>query len=61
MVAPVPPNSLAVRLLPDKKTSTCSWLRRGCREYTDSGEAIHILRKILIRVSASHGLILKLH
>ena len=30
--------------------------------YTDSGEAIHILRKILIRVSAKlDWLILKLH
>ncbi len=64
-VAPVPPNSLAVRLLKDKK-DTELFMASGAAGigavYTDSGEAIHILRKILIRVSAKlDWLILKLH
>jgi multidrug resistance efflux pump len=64
-VAPVPPNSLAVRLLPDKKDIDlfmASGAAGAGAVYTDSGEAIHILRKILIRVSAKlDWLILKLH
>jgi len=64
-VAPVPPNSLAVRLLKDKK-DTDLFMASGAAGigavYTDSGTAIHILRKILIRVSAKlDWLILKLH
>ena len=64
-VAPVPPNSLAVRLLKDKK-DTDLFMASGAAGigavYTDSGEPIHILRKILIRVSAKlDWLILKLH
>jgi multidrug resistance efflux pump len=64
-VAPVPPNSLAVRLLKDKK-DTELFMASGAAGigavYTDSGTAIHILRKILIRVSAKlDWLILKLH
>lgn len=64
-VAPVPPNSLAVRLLPDKKDVDL-FMASGAQGmgavYTDSGAAIHILRKILIRVSAKlDWLILKLH
>jgi multidrug resistance efflux pump len=64
-VAPIPPNSLAVRLLPDKK-DTELFMASGAAGigavYTDSGAAIHILRKILIRVSAKlDWLILKLH
>jgi multidrug resistance efflux pump len=64
-VAPVPPNSLAVRLLPDKKDVDL-FMASGAAGmgavYTDSGEPIHILRKILIRVSAKlDWLILKLH
>jgi multidrug resistance efflux pump len=64
-VAPVPPNSLAVRLLPDKKDVDlfmASGAAGAGAVYTDSGAAIHILRKILIRVSAKlDWLILKLH
>lgn len=64
-VAPVPPNSLAVRLLKDKKDVDL-FMASGAvgigAVYTDSGVALHILRKILIRVSAKlDWLILKLH
>jgi len=64
-VAPVPPGALAVRLLKDKKDVDlfmASGASGAGAVYTDSGEAIHILRKILIRVSAKlDWLILKLH
>ncbi|HET7810345.1 MAG TPA: efflux RND transporter periplasmic adaptor subunit, partial [Steroidobacteraceae bacterium] len=64
-VAPIPPNSLAVRLLKDKKDVDlfmASGAAGAGAVYTDSGAAIHILRKILIRVSAKlDWLILKLH
>ena len=64
-VAPVPPNSLAVRLLPDAKDREL-FMASGAQGvgaiYTDSGAAIHILRKIIIRVGAKlDWLILKLH
>jgi multidrug resistance efflux pump len=64
-VAPIPPHSLAVRLLPDKKDVDL-FMASGAAGigavYTDSGVPIHILRKILIRVSAKlDWLILKLH
>jgi multidrug resistance efflux pump len=64
-VAPIPANSLAVRLLKDKKDVDL-FMASGAAGmgavYTDSGAAIHILRKILIRVSAKlDWLILKLH
>ena len=64
-VAPIPPNSLAVRLLPDGKDKDI-FLAAGAHGagavYTDSGEAIQILRKVLVRVSAKlDWLILKLH
>lgn len=64
-VAPIPANSLAVRLLKDKKDVDL-FMASGAggigAVYTDSGVAIHILRKILIRVSAKlDWLILKLH
>jgi multidrug resistance efflux pump len=64
-VAPIPPNALAVRLLPDAKDKDI-FLAAGAHGagavYTDSGEMIHILRKILLRVSAKlDWLILKLH
>ncbi len=64
-VAPIPPNSLAVRLLKDRKDVDL-FMASGAggigAVYTDSGEPIHILRKILIRVSAKlDWLILKLH
>ena len=64
-VAPVPPNSLAVRLLADRNDRTlfmASGAAGNGAVYTDSGAPIHILRKILIRVSAKlDWLILKLH
>jgi multidrug resistance efflux pump len=64
-VAPIPANSLAVRLLKDKKDVDL-FMASGAggigAVYTDSGVPIHILRKILIRVSAKlDWLILKLH
>jgi multidrug resistance efflux pump len=64
-VAPVPPGALGVRLLADKKDVDlfmASGAAGNGAVYTDSGAAIHILRKILIRVSAKlDWLILKLH
>jgi len=64
-VAPVPPNSLAVRLLKDKRDVDlfmASGAAGAGAVYTDSGAANHIRRKILIRVSAKlDWLILKLH
>jgi multidrug resistance efflux pump len=64
-VAPIPPGALAVRLLKDKKDVDlfmASGAAGAGAVYTDSGVAIHILRKILIRVSAKlDWLILKLH
>jgi multidrug resistance efflux pump len=64
-VAPIPPNSLAVRLLKDKKDVDlfmASGAAGAGAVYSDEGVAIHILRKILIRVSAKlDWLILKLH
>jgi multidrug resistance efflux pump len=64
-VAPIPPYALAVRLLPDAKDRDI-FLAAGAAGagavYTDSGAAIHIIRKILLRVSAKlDWLILKLH
>ena len=64
-VAPIPPQSLAVRLLPDGKDKDI-FLAAGAHGagavYTDSGHAIQILRKILVRVSAKlDWLVLKLH
>jgi multidrug resistance efflux pump len=64
-VAPIPPNSLAVRLLTDKKDKDV-FLAAGAKGsgavYTESVEAIQILRRILLRISAKlDWLILKLH
>jgi len=64
-VAPIPPNSLAVRLLTDAKDKDL-FLASGAKGqgavYTDSGHAIQILRRIILRVSAKlDWLILKLH
>ena len=64
-VAPIPPNSLAVRLLVDDKDKDV-FLASGARGagavYSDSGHIIHILRKVFLRVSAKlDWLILKLH
>jgi multidrug resistance efflux pump len=64
-VAPVPPNSLAVRLLMDGKDKDlflAAGARGGGAVYTDSGEMIHIIRKVILRVGAKlDWLILKLH
>jgi multidrug resistance efflux pump len=64
-VAPIPPNALAVRLLPDAKDKDL-FLASGAKGqgavYTDSGEMIQIIRRIILRVSAKlDWLILKLH
>jgi multidrug resistance efflux pump len=64
-VAPIPPNSLAVRLLTEGKDQDI-FLASGARGqgavYTESGEAIHILRKVILRIGAKlDWLILKLH
>jgi multidrug resistance efflux pump len=64
-VAPVPPNSLAVRLLKDRKDKDlflASGAQGGGAIYTDSGAPIHILRKVILRVGTKiDWLILKLH
>jgi len=64
-VAPIPPHSLAVRLLKDAKDKDL-FLAAGAQGagavYTDSGHMIHIIRKVIIRVGAKlDWLILKLH
>lgn len=64
-VAPVPPNCLAVRLLPNGRDQDI-FLAAGAHGagavFTDSGHAIQILRKVLVRVGAKlDWLILKLH
>jgi multidrug resistance efflux pump len=64
-IAPIPPNALAVRLLVDERDKDL-FLASGAHGagavYTDSGHAIHILRKIIIRIGAKlDWLILKLH
>ena len=65
-VAPIPPHGLAVRLLPGGgRTRISSWRRArtaGALSTPTSGEMIHILRKVIVRVSAKlDWLILKLH
>jgi multidrug resistance efflux pump len=64
-VAPIPPYALAVRLLPDAKDKDI-FLAAGARGsaavYTDSVEAIQILRKVILRIGSKiDWLILKLH
>ena len=64
-VAPIPPGALAVRLLVEPKDRDV-FLASGARGmgaiYTDSGEIIHVLRKIILRVGSKlDWLILKLH
>jgi multidrug resistance efflux pump len=64
-VAPIPPNSLAVRLLPDGKDKDI-FLAAGANGagavFTDSGHMIHIIRKVIVRIGAKlDWLILKLH
>jgi len=64
-VAPIPKNSLAVRLITTGKDQDL-FLASGAYGqgaiFTDSGHMIHILRKVLVRISAKiDWLILKLH
>jgi multidrug resistance efflux pump len=64
-VAPIPPFALAVRLIPDGKDRDI-FLAAGAdgagAVFTDSGELVHIWRKVLVRTSAKlDWLILKLH
>lgn len=64
-VAPIPPNSLAVRLLKDEREKglfLASGAAGAGAVYTDSGKAIHILRKVILRIGTKiDWLILKLH
>ena len=64
-VAPIPPSSLAVRLLTngkDKDIFLASGARGSAAVYSESGEMIHIIRKVILRVGAKlDWLILKLH
>ena len=63
-VAPIPKNSLAVRLVPDKGDKNlflASGAHGYCAIYTDSLEEIQILRKVLIRITTKlDWLILKI-
>ena len=64
-IAPIPPGHLAVRLHLDDKEKDV-FLPSGATGngavYTNSGEAIHILRKVIIRVGTKlDWLVLKLH
>ena len=64
-VAPIPPGALAVRLLTtgrDEDLFLASGAAGNGAVFTDSGEPIHIIRKIILRVGAKlDWLILKLH
>jgi multidrug resistance efflux pump len=64
-LAPIPAYGLAVRLLPagkDEKIFLAAGAHGAGAIYSDSGKAIQILRKILVRVSAKlDWLILKMH
>jgi hypothetical protein len=64
-VAPIPAHSLAVRLLPaekDKDLFLAAGAHGAGAVYTDSGAALHIIRKIIVRFGAKlDWLILKLH
>jgi multidrug resistance efflux pump len=64
-VAPIPPYCLAVRLIADgndKDLFLAAGAHGAGAVYSDRGEMIHILRKIIVRVGAKlDWLILKLH
>ena len=64
-VAPIPPQCLAVRLRvaeKDKELFLAAGAQGGGAVYTDSGAALHILRKVILRVGSKlDWLILKLH
>ncbi len=64
-VAPIPPHCLAVRLLVDGKDKDI-FLAAGAHGagavYTDEGQMLHLLRKVMIRVGSKlDWLILKMH
>jgi multidrug resistance efflux pump len=64
-IAPIPPHSLAVRLVKDRYDKDL-FLASGAQGvgaiYTDSGAPVHIIRKVILRVGAKiDWLILKLH
>lgn len=64
-IAPIPPYSLAVRLVVDKKDKDV-FLASGAigagAVYTDKGHILHIIRKVIVRVGAKvDWLVLKLH
>lgn len=64
-IAPIPPNSLAVRLLVDEKDKEL-FLASGAHGagaiYTDSGKMLHIIRKVMVRVGAKLDWVIpKLH
>ena len=64
-VAPVPPNHLGGPVAPaaeDKDIFLAAGAKGAGAVYTESGHAIHILRKVIVRVGAKlDWLILKLH
>jgi multidrug resistance efflux pump len=65
-IAPIPPQSLAVRLVLDEEREGDLFLASGALGngaiYTDSGVLIQILRRIILRVGSKiDWLILKLH
>lgn len=64
-VAPVPPNSLAVRLMPagkDEEVFLAAGAQGNGAIFSDSGKMFHIIRKVILRVGAKlDWLILKLH
>lgn len=64
-VAPVPPNSLAVRLLPtgkDEEVFLAAGAHGNGAIFSESGKMFHIIRKVIMRVGSKvDWLILKLH
>ena len=64
-VAPIPPNDLAVRLLPDGKDADlflAAGAKGGGAIYTHKGHMIQIVRRVFLRVSTKlDWLVLKLH
>lgn len=64
-VAPVPPNCLAVRLLPtgdDEALFLAAGAHGTGAVYTDGGKPIQILRRVIVRITTKlNWLILKLH
>jgi len=65
MTQPMPPGKFAVRLLleePDKDIQLAAGAAGNSAIYTDSGQMIHVIRKIILRVGTKMDyLILKMH